>query len=195
MKYNWEKGFALDFDLITGRSKHAATTKRYLSDMKEFYFDKKAVEEQLKRENVLIYEYYELGCPERKGELSFGTTIVYPGKIGTEYYMTKGHFHNEIATSEVYYTLEGEGVMVLENPEGETEEIPLKKGEAAYVPRRYAHRSVNTGEQPLVMFYVFDADAGHDYGTIEAKGYHRMVCAVDGVPKVVDNPRRKEQVM
>ena len=195
MKYKWEKGFALDFDPITGRSQHAVTTKRYLSDMKEFYFDKTAAEEQLRQEDVLIYEYYELGCPERKGELAFGTTIVYPGKIGTEYYMTKGHFHNEIATSEVYYTLDGEGIMILENPEGETEEIPLKKGEAAYVPRRHAHRSVNTGEQPLVMFYVFDADAGHDYGTIESKGYQRMVCAIDGTPKVVDNPRRKEQVI
>lgn len=184
MKFDWEKGFALDFDLQTGRSANAETVKRYLSDMESFYNDKEAVKKQLETEDVLIYEYHELGCPEREGELAFGTTILYPGKIGNEFFMTKGHFHSELATSEVYYTLSGEGVMVMENPEGETSEIILTKGEAAYVPRRYAHRSVNTGTEPLVLFYVFDADAGHDYGTIASNGYRKMVCEVEGEVKI-----------
>ena len=76
---------------------------------------------------------------------------------------------------------------VMENPEGNTIEIPLKKNEAVYVPRRYAHRTVNTGNQPLVLFFVFDADAGHNYGTIETKGYHKMVVERDGKPVVIDN--------
>ena len=137
----------------------------------------------------LIYEFYELGFPEREGDLAFGTTILYPGLVGEEYYMTKGHFHTKLETAEVYYTLSGEGYMVMENPEGDTIEIPLVKGQALYVPRRYAHRSVNTGNEPLVVFFAFDADAGHDYGTIETKGYHKMVVERQGKTEIVPNPK------
>ena len=35
----------------------------------------------------------------------------------------------------------------------------------------FAHRMVNTGSRPLVSFYVFRADAGHDYAAIEASGF------------------------
>ena len=78
------------------------------------YQDQEAVEEILKHEDPLIYEFYELGCPERSGDLAFGTTMIHPGKIGNEYYMTKGHFHQIVDTAEVYYTLKGEGYMMLE---------------------------------------------------------------------------------
>ena len=189
--FNWDTSFLVDFDLQTGFSKTAETTKRYLSQMKDMYCDTAAAEELLKDGDPLIYEFHELGCPERAGDLAFGTTILYPGTVGNEYYMTKGHFHTILETAEVYYTLDGEGYMVMENPEGDTIELPLKKGEAIYVPRRYAHRSVNTGKKPLVMFYKFAADAGHDYGTIETKGYHKLIVEKDGAPAVMDNPRWK----
>ena len=186
-QFDWDRGFPIDFDIETGRSETAKTTKRYLSQMKGMYFDSDAVKKIMEKEDPLIYEFYELGCPERPGDLAFGTTILYPGRVGEEYYMTKGHFHTRLETSEVYYTLSGEGYMVMENPEGTTSEIPLKKNKAVYVPRRYAHRTVNTGKEPLILFFVFDADAGHNYGTIETKGYHKMVVERDGKPEVIDS--------
>ena len=187
--FNWDYSFLVDFDLNNGFSKTAETTKRYLSQMKDMFYDVEAAEEILKTEDPLIYEFDELGFPEREGDLAFGTTILYPGLVGEEYYMTKGHFHTKLETAEVYYTLSGEGYMVMENPEGDTIEIPLVKGQALYVPRRYAHRSVNTGNEPLVMFFTFDADAGHDYGTIETKGYHKMVVERQGKAEIVPNPK------
>ena len=187
--FNWDYSFLVDFDLNNGFSKTAETTKRYLSQMKDMFYYVEAAEEILKTEDPLIYEFYELGFPEREGDLAFGTTILYPGLVGEEYYMTKGHFHTKLETAEVYYTLSGEGYMVMENPEGDTIEIPLVKGQALYVPRRYAHRSVNTGNEPLVMFFTFDADAGHDYGTIETKGYHKMVVERQGKAEIVPNPK------
>lgn len=33
-QFNWDQAFTLDFDLNNGLSKHADTTKRYLSQMK-----------------------------------------------------------------------------------------------------------------------------------------------------------------
>lgn len=186
--FNWENGFSIDFNLETGFSKSAQTTKRYLSQMQNIFADTDAAKEQLKSKDPLIYEFYELGCPERPGDLAFGTTILYPGQVGNEYYMTKGHFHTLLETAEIYYTLSGEGFMIMENPEGDTLELPLTKNEAVYVPRRYAHRTVNTGSKPLILFYTFDANAGHDYGTIETKGYHKIVLNQDEQPVIVDNP-------
>ena len=189
--YNWDSSFLVDFDLNTGFSKTEQTTKRYLSQMKDMFCDVDAYQALLKDGDPLVYEFHELGCPERPGDLAFGTTILYPGKVGNEYFFTKGHFHTILATAEVYYTLSGEGYMVMENPEGDCIEMPLSKGQAVYVPRRYAHRTVNTGKDPLILFYTFDADAGHDYGTIETKGYHHLIVEKDGKPAVISNSRWK----
>jgi Thermophilic glucose-6-phosphate isomerase and related metalloenzymes len=189
--FNWDTSFLVDFDLATGRSTSAETTKRTLSQMKDMFLDVDAADKILENEDPLVYEFHELGCPERKGDLAFGTTILYPGVVGEEYFMTKGHFHTIIDTAEVYYTLDGEGYMLMENPEGDTIEQPLSKGQAVYVPRRYAHRTVNTGTKPLVLFYTFDADAGHDYGTIETNGYHKLLVNKAGKPTLIDNPRWK----
>jgi len=49
------------------------------------------------------------------GELLHGTSIVHPGKVGNEYFMTKGHFHSVLDTAEVYYVLQGRGMMVTAN--------------------------------------------------------------------------------
>ena len=190
-QFPWDTSFLVNFDTVTGRSSNASPTPRHLSQMKNMFSDAEAAAEILKREDPLIYEFHELGCPERAGDLAFGTTILYPGKVGNEYYMTKGHFHVILETAEVYYTLKGQGYMVMENPEGDTIEMPLSEGQCVYVPRRYAHRTVNTGTDPLVLFYTFGADAGHDYGTIETKGYHHLIVEENGTPVVIDNPKWK----
>ena len=193
-QFDWDRGFSLDIDLITGFSKTAQTTKRYLSSMSGMFCSQSAVDLVLQKEDPLIYEFYELDCPPRQGDLAFGTTILYPGKIGREYFMTKGHFHSLLDTAEVYYTLSGEGYMVMENRDGDTREIRLSKNNAVYVPRGYAHRSVNTGAEPLVLFYTFDANAGHDYGTIETKGYRRLILEDNGIPIVSANPKWKNNL-
>lgn len=187
--FNWDASFLVDFDLETGLSKAAKPSQRYLSQMKNMFGDTEAAERILEKDDPVLYQWFELGTPERAGDLAFGVTILNPGKVGDEYYMTKGHFHTVLETAEVYYTLSGEGYMVMENPEGDTQEQPLSKGQTVYVPRSYAHRMVNTGDKPLITFFVFAADAGHDYGTIETKGYHKMIVEKDGKPEIVDNPK------
>ena len=81
-------------------------------------------------------------------------------------------------------------MMVMETPEGEWAVEPLRPGKVLYVPPRWAHRSVNTGSQEdLVTLYIYPAHAGHDYGTIETRGFHKLVVERDGKPQVIDNPR------
>jgi glucose-6-phosphate isomerase len=191
-KFNWVQGFTIDFDLKTGLSKSGAeSSKRYVSSMRGMYADEAATEELIKNGDPLVYEFYEMGAPEKDSDLAFGASITYPGKVGNEYFMTKGHFHTVLATAEVYYCLSGEGYMLLESPEGDWSAQPLKPGVMVYVPPRYAHRSINTGTEALVTFFCFRGDAGHDYGTIETKGYRKLIVEQDGKVDIVDNPKWK----
>lgn len=181
--------FSVYFDLINGLSNERTSTKRYLSNMKGMFADEAALQAKLAQEDSLVYEFYELNLPEKPGDLLFGTSIVYPGKVGNEYYMTKGHFHTILDTAEVYYCLQGQGYMLMENPEGDWAAEELTPGKAVYVPGRYAHRSVNTGSEPMITFFVFRADAGHDYGTIETRGYRKLIVDDGGKPSIVNNPK------
>jgi glucose-6-phosphate isomerase len=81
--------------------------------------------------------------------------------------------------------------MLMETPEGEWDAVELEAGKAVYVPGRWAHRSINVSDEPLVTFFVFRADAGHDYGTIETKGYRKLIVERDGKPTIIDNPKWK----
>ena len=164
--------------------------ERRLSAMRGQYLDKAAFETQLADEDTLLYEVYELQRPEEAGELLHGISIVHPGKVGDEYNMTKGHFHTVLETGEIYYCLQGEGYMVMETPEGDWSVEPLRPGKVLYVLPRWAHRSVNTSAtEDLITFFVYPGNAGHDYGTIEAQGFRKLVVEQDGRPAIVDNPR------
>lgn len=189
---DFERGCVIDFDLNTGLSQTVDTGKRYLSQMRGMFADSKAYEAALAREDSLIYEFHGLQLPETPGDFAFGCSILNPGKVGDEYYFTKGHFHNILETGEVYYCLKGHGYMMMENPEGDWLALELTPGKVCYVPKRYAHRSINvSADEQLVTFFVYRADAGHDYGTIETKGYRKLLVDRDGKPAVIDNPNWK----
>jgi glucose-6-phosphate isomerase len=163
---------------------------RRLSAMEGQFVARQAYDAMLNEEDRVIYEVYEIKRPETPGELSHGISIVYPGKVGDEYFMTKGHFHSELETAEVYYCLRGEGVMVMESPEGKWSVESLRPGSVLYVPPQWAHRSVNTGPtENLVTLFVYPSHAGHDYGTIERQGFRKLIVERDAQPQIVDNPR------
>ncbi len=163
---------------------------RHLSSMKGQYADAAAFEAMLAHEDTLLYEVYETRRPEVPGDLLNGLTVVHPGKVGDEYFMTKGHFHTVLETAEVYYCLKGEGFMVMETPEGDWAVEPLRPGRVLYVPPPRAHRTVNTGAaEDLVTFFVYPGHSGHDYGTIETQGFRKLVVEAAGRPQIIDNPR------
>ena len=59
--FDWDHGFVLDLDLISGLSQNADTTKRRLSQMKGMFYDQAAYERMLEQDDPLVYEFYELG--------------------------------------------------------------------------------------------------------------------------------------
>lgn len=162
---------------------------RRLSSMTGYYLDGDAFNAQLKQDDSVHYEVHSIDPPAVAGELSSGVTRLHPGKIGQEYFMTKGHFHAVLETGEVYYALRGSGMLVMETPEGDCQVEPFAAGQVVYVPPRWAHRTVNTGAEDLLFFWVYPAHAGHDYRTIEERGFRKLVVDVGGVPTVIDNPR------
>ena len=163
---------------------------RRLSQMRGQFSDPDAFERQLAESDSVIYEVFEVRRPETAGELPCGISVVHPGKVGDEFYMTKGHFHAVLETAEIYYCLKGEGFMVMENPEGDASVEPLAPGRVLYIPPRWAHRSVCTSRQDdLVTFFAYPGNAGHDYGTIERQGFRKLVIEGQLGIEIVDNPR------
>lgn len=164
--------------------------KRYLSKLLNMFVDSEAAEAFLIRNGeTLIYEVYEKDIPEVNGEIRYCSSITYPGKVGEEYFMTKGHFHARPDTAELYYCIRGRGYMLMERKDGEYTLEEMYPGSAVYVPGDYAHRSINIGDEPLISLPVYPGDAGHDYGSIEDSGFKHIVVERNGKPLVVENPK------
>ncbi len=136
-----------------------------------------------------VYRVLPMPVPEENSEIQCSTTILEPGTVGDEYYMTRGHFHAVRDRSEIYLGLSGEGRLVLATEDGRHRVEPIREGTVNYVPGGWAHRSVNVGDEPLVFFAAYVGDAGHDYGTIEREGFPVLVCRGADGPELRDNPR------
>lgn len=168
--------------------------ERRLSSMDGQYSDWPAYRRLLAAGDPVVYEVYEMLRPEAAGDLRSGLSVVHPGRVGDEYFMTKGHFHSVIDRAEIYYCVKGRGLLLMEDTEGQWAVEELAPGRAVYVAPGWAHRSINIGEaEDLVTFFVYPADAGHDYGTIERRGFRKLVERAHGGYRIVDNPAWAEQ--
>ena len=49
-----------------------------------------------------------------------------PGKVGDEYFMTRGHIHKQADRPEIYYGQKGSGLMLMESPEGEVRIVAIE---------------------------------------------------------------------
>jgi glucose-6-phosphate isomerase len=186
--------FANQINLPVGIISTARVSQRRLTEMRLMYHDHAAAGRIIEQEgNRLIYEVYAAELPEAEGQVLYCTTILYPGQVGDEYHMTKGHYHVKRDRAEVYLGLAGEGYLLLQLEDGRVQSLPMSVGTVAYVPPFWAHRSVNTGSSPFVFFAVWPGDAGHDYATIEQFGFSKLLIAQEGKPALVDNPQFTHQ--
>lgn len=181
---------AFQVDLTTGEFPDAANTQvRRLSDMRGLFADTEA-EAALAPGNPLIYSVYE---PEPHpivlGMLSYSTTVIQAGKVGDEYYMTKGHYHADGSRTKLYYGILGEGILQLQTREGEVHLLRMSPGTAAFVPPYWGHRTMNIGSGPFAFIACFPNDSGYDYETIAEKGFAQLVIDQDGQPTLVPNPK------
>ncbi len=120
-----------------------------------------------------------------EGGLFWGTTFLEPGQAGDEYFMTKGHFHAKRNRGEYYVTVLGEGGLLLMSEARETRVEWMKPGSVHYIPGFTAHRVANTGESQLVFTACWPSDAGHDYESIDQKGFSARLRKIAGRPELV----------
>ncbi len=175
------------YSLGTARIGERPFVQRRLSDLRGCFADANAFEAALAKEDVLLYEVTAIEPAHGDGQLHYGLGVLYPGKIGDEYFMTKGHYHSHRPAAEVYVGLKGEGVMLLEDESsGESRMVVLRENCAVYVPGHTAHRTMNTGVDPLVYLGIYPSNAGHDYGAIAERNFRKIVVERDGQPIMLD---------
>lgn len=149
---------------------------RHASDLRGYYVDGDALDRlAADRGDPIHYETFAKVVPEAPGHLLFCITRLYPGLVGQECFMTKGHYHTQAGTGEVYLCLAGTGYMMMKTSDGQCRCEPMREGGVVYAPPHWAHRSINTGDEPLILFCVWPADAGHNYGDIAKEGFPKRV--------------------
>lgn len=165
--------------------------RKTLGDLQGLYEDVAAFDALAQREglNTLVYEVTDFKPSAEAGDLIFGVTRMASGKVGREYYLTRGHIHGNANRPEVYYGEAGRGVMLLESLEGEIRAVEIAPRTICYVPPYWIHRSVNVGADDLVMTFAYPADSGQDYAIIEEAGgmRARVVDDARGGWRLVDN--------
>ncbi len=174
--------------------------EKRLADLRELYADQDAFTRAVKTESDrIVYRVFDTQPQQKSGDLIFGATFMMPGRIGDEFFMTRGHIHARANRPETYYGESGSGVMQMESPEGETQLIEISTRVLVYVPPMWIHRSINVGDSPLVMSFCYPSDAGQDYDIIARSGgmAKRIIAADDGWT-AVDNlsyrPRSAEDI-
>jgi glucose-6-phosphate isomerase, archaeal len=146
---------------------------------------------QLMSPDTLVYrvQWHEAIPQGMEGGLFWGTTTIEPGRIGDEYFMTRGHFHARRDRGEYYSTVQGRGMLLLMDEERVTRVEAMEPGSLHYIPGYIAHRTVNTGDTPLIFWACWPSDSGHDYETIARQGFSARVLDRDGSPAVVPEER------
>lgn len=172
-------------DLATGAmDPERAVSERRLGEMAGLF---QADVDPASRE--LVYRVRTIPAPERANELLCATTVIEPGDVDGEPYMTAGHFHAVRDRAEVYVGFAGDGLVVLADARGRWRCEPLRSASAVYIPGGWAHRTVNTGAERLVFLSTWIADAGHDYEVIRTHGFPIAVMRRGGRAEPVPNPR------
>jgi len=155
---------------IAGGTMSGATGnyQKRLGDLAGLYADAAAFSAKLAADgNGIVYDVADFRPSAAAGDLIFGVTRMSPGMIGEEFYLTRGHIHAQADRPEIYYGQAGNGLMLMESPDGETRVVEITTQTICYVPPYWIHRSINTGSTDFIMVFSYPADAGQDYGIIE----------------------------
>lgn len=126
----------------------------------------------------IVYRTYGMpGADRETPELLYASTVIEPGVVNGEYFVTRGHFHLKPERGEWMLVLSGAGKLVLRDREGSAWTEEAQPGSTHLIDGRHAHRVVNTGDVPLVFVVTWLADCGHDYDSIRREGFGLRICA------------------
>ena len=173
-------------DYASGTIDGCPVTGRTLSQAADAFADGAAVRSALAHGDPLLYTVstceYGAGSPD----FHCGLGVLFPGCVGEEYFMTRGHMHARKDAPELYVGIRGRGMMLMQREDGsEPREVSLSGECLVYVPGRTAHRTVNVGDEPLVYLGFYAADAGHDYESVRKSNFTNVVLRRGDAPRVL----------
>jgi glucose-6-phosphate isomerase len=175
----------LVMDVAAGTiSPEGPTLVRRLSDLEGLFRDQDAWRRDLAEDDRVVYQVSSSPVPEADREVAQSITTILPGDCGGELYMTKGHQHPD-PQGEIYLGLAGVGGLLLHDGE-RTEWVDLSAGVIGYIPPTWAHRSINTGDEPYKFLAVYPGSAGHDYGWVVEHGMGKRALRGDEGFTLVD---------
>jgi glucose-6-phosphate isomerase, archaeal len=167
------------------RGEGIITSQKRLHQLAGFFADE-PFRVQMDQES-LVYEV-QTYLPVKEGTpggLNFGTTLIHPGKVGNEYFMTRGHFHALADSAEFYWGVQGDGVLILMDENRHTRAEKMFPGSLHYIGANTAHRVANTGSTPLIFGACWPSDAGHNYEAIDQHGFSARLLEIEGVPCLI----------
>lgn len=160
-------------------------SSKKLGELKGFFLNSTALDQIDPELEVYRVRWWPTVPTGEPGGLFWGVTILQPGKVGDEYFMTQGHFHADRTRAEFYATASGQGILVRMDEQRATWGEEMLPGSLHYISGQHAHRVVNTGDDPLIFWACWGSDAGYDYGTIREYGFGANVLERNGKPALV----------
>ena len=179
--------FNVDYSDGEIKGKDLINPIKKIKDLHGIFEDEKAFSKLDSDE--IIYEVQAI-LPVKEGlegGLFYGKTIIHPGKVADEYYMTKGHFHQKADSAEFYWSIQGEGMLLLMDENRRTWAEKMTPGSLHYIDGYIAHRTINTGKSNLIFGACWPSDAGHNYGEIMDNGFSARLKEIDGKPQLVSS--------
>lgn len=151
----------------SGAFSHAPLIRKttYLKDLAGVFADSQAW--RLCDPELPVYTVEMPDTPAGEGELWTGVTHLSPGKVGNEFFMTRGHFHARREQGEIYFGLRGQGLLLLQDECGKARLEKVCAGSVHRIPGFTAHRLINTGNETLSALAVWPTIAGHDYAALQ----------------------------
>ena len=123
------------------------------------------------------------------GAVCLATTYLYPGMVGDEYFLTRGHFHANPDGPELCICISGHGALVLMTADRRTWTHELRPGVVYPIPAATAHRAANTGDEPLTFVSSWASEIGHDYQSIDERGFGERLRLRNGRPELIVETR------
>src|SRR5689334_6038062 len=77
--------------------------EKRLSDLAGIYGDEAAFAALLAQGDAVVYAVEDLKPNTAPGDMIFGITRMAPGRVGREYFVTRGHIHARANRPEIYY--------------------------------------------------------------------------------------------
>ena len=101
-------------DFSAGTIDGCPVTRRTLGEMKDAFADTASCGAILRTGDPLLYTVSTCEFGKGPDGMHCGLGVLFPGRVGDEYYMTRGHLHMRREAPELYIGLKGSGIILMQ---------------------------------------------------------------------------------